>query len=347
MADFNINHITGKQGQQGTVLAGITTVSSTGAMRFPSGPTEQRGGGRQRGVFILGYAQSPGAYINTIEFLNIQTTGNSADFGDQAVLHSDPAPMSSSTRGVFASGNGPSGHVTTIDYVTLSSSGGASDFGDVSTGAFQPGGASDATRGVKAGGVITSPATIGFNIIEYVTIASVGDASEFGDLSIARWAAPGVNSPTRAVFGGGANPTIHNVIDYITIQTKGDAKDFVDILTTTRNVIPACSSTRGIYAGGYTPTYINVIQFLTISSLGNTSDFGDLTAGRARAAGMSNSIRGVFAGGQYDPGSGKLAYNTIDYITIASTGNAADFGDTTTACRLGAGVSGSHGGIGE
>ena len=37
MADFNINHITGKQGQQGTVLAGVTTVSSTGAMRIPSG----------------------------------------------------------------------------------------------------------------------------------------------------------------------------------------------------------------------------------------------------------------------------------------------------------------------
>ena len=51
MADFNINHITGKQGQQGTVLAGITTVNSTGAMRIPSGPTEQRGG---RGRGILG-----------------------------------------------------------------------------------------------------------------------------------------------------------------------------------------------------------------------------------------------------------------------------------------------------
>ena len=345
MSDFNINYITSKQGQQGTVLAGITTVNSTGAMRFPSGPTEHRGGGRQRGIFTLGLAATPGSYVNTIEFLNIQTTGNSEDFGDVSTFRDDCASMSSSTRGVFASGsNTPS---TTIDYVTLSSSGGANDFGDVITGVFQPAGASDATRGVKAGGVITSPATIGFNIIEYVTIASVGDASEFGDLSIARWAAPGVNSPTRAVFGGGANPTIHNVIDYITIQTKGDAKDFGDILTTTRNVIPACSSTRGIYAGGYTPTYINVIQFLTISSLGNTSDFGDLTVARSRAAGMSNSIRGVFAGGQYDPGSGKLAYNTIDYITIASTGNAADFGDTTTACRLGAGVSGSHGGIGE
>ena len=235
--------------------------------------------------------------------------------------------MSSSTRGVFASGNGPSGHVTTIDYVTLSSSGGASDFGDVITGVFQPGGASDATRGVKAGGVITSPATTGFNIIEYVTIASVGDASEFGDLSITRWGSSGVNSPTRGVFGGGADPAKLKVIDYITIQTKGDAKDFGELLDTTRNVIPACSSTRGIFAGGYTPTYINVIQFLTISSLGNTSDFGDLTVVKARAAGMSNSIRGVFAGGQYDPGGGKSAYNTIDYITIASTGNATDFGN--------------------
>ena len=39
MADFNVNHITGKQGQQGTVLAGVTTMSSTGSMRIPSGAT--------------------------------------------------------------------------------------------------------------------------------------------------------------------------------------------------------------------------------------------------------------------------------------------------------------------
>ena len=44
MADFNVNHISSKQGQQGPVMAGITTVSSTGAMRFPSGPTDHRGG---------------------------------------------------------------------------------------------------------------------------------------------------------------------------------------------------------------------------------------------------------------------------------------------------------------
>ena len=53
MADFNINHITGKQGQQGTVLAGVTTVTSTGSMRIPSGPTAYRGNSG-RGIFSGG-----------------------------------------------------------------------------------------------------------------------------------------------------------------------------------------------------------------------------------------------------------------------------------------------------
>ena len=39
MADFNVNHITNKNGEQGPIIAGVTTVSSTGAMRIPSGGT--------------------------------------------------------------------------------------------------------------------------------------------------------------------------------------------------------------------------------------------------------------------------------------------------------------------
>ena len=39
MSDFNINHITNKNGEQGPTIAGITTVNSTGAMRIPSGRT--------------------------------------------------------------------------------------------------------------------------------------------------------------------------------------------------------------------------------------------------------------------------------------------------------------------
>ena len=42
MADFNVNHITNKHGNRGPVVAGVTTVSSTGAMRIPSGNTGMR-----------------------------------------------------------------------------------------------------------------------------------------------------------------------------------------------------------------------------------------------------------------------------------------------------------------
>lgn len=42
MSKFKVNHITSKSGKNGPVLAGITTMSSTGAMRIPSGNTNYR-----------------------------------------------------------------------------------------------------------------------------------------------------------------------------------------------------------------------------------------------------------------------------------------------------------------
>ncbi len=39
MADFKVNHITNKDGKGGTSFVGVTTVSSTGAMKIPSGGT--------------------------------------------------------------------------------------------------------------------------------------------------------------------------------------------------------------------------------------------------------------------------------------------------------------------
>ena len=42
MADFKVNQISNKHGNYGPVVAGVTTVSSTGAMRIPSGNTGMR-----------------------------------------------------------------------------------------------------------------------------------------------------------------------------------------------------------------------------------------------------------------------------------------------------------------
>ena len=87
---------------------------------------------------------------------------------------------------------------------------------------------------------------------------------------------------------------------------------------------------------------------LNISSLGNQEYFGDLTTTREDASCASSPTRVCFAGG-ITP-SPSPAVNIIDYVTIASTGNAIDFGDVSYSggdgMTYGGGCSDSHGGLG-
>ena len=343
MADFNVNHITGKQGQQGTVLAGITTVSSTGAMRFPSGPTDHRGG-RGRGLFAGGRTQ-----VNTIEYITIASAGNATDFGDLTIKRDYPAGAGSPVRGLWFGGAEP-GFRTVIDYAVFSSKGGASDFGDMSIAVFQNYSLSNETRGFTAGGLSApSPGYTYNNIIEYVTMSTTGDATEYGDLVSTTGSGASCASPTRGIFYCGSGPLspYNNTIQYITISTTGDAIEFGEATKTGNgNASGASSSTRGVFAGGqFASPYpvTNIIDYITIATTGNSADFGDLTSARTQASGMSSQTRACFAGG-----STGSEINNIDYVTIASTGNASDFGDLLDARdRMEQGCSDVHGGIGE
>ena len=179
-----------------------------------------------------------------------------------------------------------------------------------------------------ARGVFGCSSTAGgfVNTIDFITISSTGNASDFGDLTQARYISGACSSSTRGVFGGGVNPGIVNTIDFITISSTGNAVDFGDLTQATFGPGVCSSSTRGVFGGGQTPTVVNTIDFITISSTGNTVDFGDLTQARYAPGACSSSTRGVFGGGQTP-----TVVNTIDFITISSTGNASDFGDLTQA----------------
>ena len=100
MSDLKINNITDRTGSAGPIIAGVSTVSSTGAFTVPVGPTEYRGG-RGRGVFAGGY--NPGGN-NTMEYIEIATTGNATDFGDLNKNSSNAAAFGSSTKGIFCGG---------------------------------------------------------------------------------------------------------------------------------------------------------------------------------------------------------------------------------------------------
>ena len=196
-------------------------------------------------------------------------------------------------------------------------------------------------RGLFGGGDI-SPTTT--NTISYIQIQTQGNAQDFGDLTVARYA-KGLGSSTRGLFTGGyfpSSPSYVNTIDFVTIATTGNAQDFGDINDTKNDVGCLGNETRGIMAGGdNNNTPKNTIDFVTIASLGDATDFGDLTVARADIASFSSSTRGVFAGGTDVPN----AQNVIDYITIASAGDAVDFGDTLAAIYSAGGCSSSTRGV--
>jgi hypothetical protein len=239
----------------------------------------------------------------------------------------------STVRGVFGGGSAPSPQ-NTIDYITIATTGNATDFGDLTQARSYLAACSSSTRGVFGGGFTPTPTSTYLNTIDYITIATTGNATDFGDLTLGRNDIAACSSSTRGVFGGGnpgPSPFITNTLDYITIATTGNATDFGD-LTAERNRPAACSSfTRGVFGGGYAPSSNqNVIDYITIASTGNATDFGDLTVARQYLAACSSSTRGVFGGG-YIITPTFINSNTIDYITIATTGNATDFGDLTVA----------------
>ena len=250
-----------------------------------------------------------------------------------------------SGRGLFMGGS-PS--PDTIDFITIDSTGDATDFGNLSSGRFTGGAFASQTRAVYAGGELAPGAET--NTIDYVAIMSAGDAIDFGDIShgTLRYTLVAVSNKTRGIFGAGGTPTRVNTLAFVTIASTGNSSDFGDLTETKNACFSAQSAVRGIAAGGANPSDTDTIEFFGMQSLGNSTDFGNLTAARANSGGGSNSTRAVFMGGTQTP-SNPAGIVTMDFVQIATTGNAIDFGDSTQARNGGQGGAASptricHGG---
>tara|TARA_R100000781_G_scaffold73051_1_gene45647 strand:- start:1852 stop:3069 length:1218 start_codon:yes stop_codon:yes gene_type:complete len=282
--------------------------------------------------------------LRSIDYIDITSTGNASDFGDLNQPVSNGGATASTTRGLFIGGSSwnESTNGNQVSYVTISSLGDSQDFGDLISGSRHGGACGSSTRALYSNGAYGVGVGGALSPIDYFTIASTGNGTDFGDNTQASSGKTAFSSPTRGVFSCGYTTGYTNVMDYVTIASTGNATDFGDN-TQTRYLVAGCSSnTRGLTSGGdASGSASNTIDYVTIASTGNATDFGDLTATKTGHRGTSNSTRGVFAGGY---SSGNL--DVIEYITIGSTGNATDFGDLTVARQAGpSGLCGSHGGL--
>ena len=305
------------------------------------GSTSGGNGLGARGLF--GGSGDPADGRDDILFLTISTLGNTQVFGELSSQKYATAGLGSRVRGVFAGGYNPS-QVNTIEFVTFASLGDVVDFGDMSYVARDLGGLASSTRGLFFGGISTGPAPSGTNAINYITIASTGDAVDFGDAHAAAEGMEGMASSTRGLIMGGHNPsTQYNNISFVTISTTGNTTDFGDMQAQRWTFATGSNSTRGMIGGGRTPAGgagINTIDFVTIATTGDATNFGDLTVARSACDGVTDPTRFVVLGG-YNPSN----TNIIDFVTISTTGDATDFGDSTYGRNRSGSCSNGHGGL--
>ena len=278
----------------------------------------------------------------TLEYVDMGTSGDSSDFGDLTQSREGTGGGASTTRGIFSSGSfAYSGSMyNVIDYVTILSTGNATDFGDMSVSRTYGDGLSNNTRAIFGGGATNAGKSTRSNIIDYVTIANTGNATDFGDLSAAKADVAAAASTTRGVFIGGDTGSAINVIEYITIANTGNTTDFGDHAATLRFGSACASNVRLVCHGYRANASSNALDYITIANTGNTTDFGDLTKTCYGTGATSNHILGIFNGGA------STDSKSMDKITIASTGNAADFGDLSIVAKAKpTSISSKHGGI--
>jgi hypothetical protein len=308
----------------------VECISVKNHFSVPVGDTAQRNE-------TSGYSEGTIRYnrdLGTMEFFN----------GNEWRQFNYQADNNNRGRGLFAGGRTPS-FPSSIEFIEISSLGNGKNFGDLTEARESASnGVASHVRGLFGGGYHPGA---GDDEIDYVTMASEGNAIDFGNLSAERYSPGGGASSTRGIFGGG-HPAV-NIIEFVEISTLGNAVDFGDLVQARRYPSGTSSPVRSCFAGGAdTPadSSYSIIDFITIASKGNASKFGDLTAAvHFAVGGCSNSVRGLYHLGTNSWSPTWNSLNQVDTITLASTGNATNFGELTDPRHYTGGVSNNVRGV--
>jgi len=311
----------------GPTLSGITTYSSRHFFVPPVGDTASRPQNCPSGSLRFNTDSKHLEYYrgDTIGWVDIEAelteplgggTGSNEGLGN---------------RGIFANGQvAPSTGTYTnhIEFYTIPSLGNGQTFGDTTVTRSHSSSMASRTRCVFSSGYNST------DVMDFITIATTGDATDFGDNTSSADSTAAASTEIRGLIAGGSST---NTISYITIATTGNALDFGDITRAHNNMAGASSSTKGVFAGGgASDNEYNTIDFVIIATTGNATDFGDLTyTTTTNCSGGSNSTRMIVAGGADTPSYAMV--NNIDILTMATVGNAQDFGDLsdqTNACAV-------------
>jgi len=300
-----------------------------------------------RGV-LMGGRNASGAEIANISYIQITTRGNALNFGDLSTgAREAGAACGSAIRSVAQLGQNAEAQLD-IDYVTTASAGNGVDFGDLRQRTRGMGSCSSSTRGLFAGGALHPSGNT--DDIDFIEISTTGTSIQFGNLATgANRNITSIGNHIKAVFAGGNSD---QTLSTVNISSQGDSTEFGAELTAASGHGTVGNSVRGIFAGGYTtanPTQSGIknADAIIFASLGTPIEFGDLLNQTFSSGGMSISTKGVIGPGHVTFVAGTATVgNFLEEITISTSGQGVDFGDSGPHTNFTPKVSDSHGGLG-
>lgn len=229
-----------------------------------------------RGVIAGGYTTNSMVVTKLMTYITILSGGNSITFGNLPNHSQSASGFADATRGVFVAGqygivDGYNTH-DDINYITIATTGNASAFGTLARSVNKEGaGCADATRGITGGGTAYVGGWQYFNNIDYVTIQTTGNSTDFGDLDTGHTTMAACADATRGVFAGGYDaPT--DLIQYVTIQTTGNATSFGILGLSQGRCSGLADNTRGVFG------FYSNMHYITIATTGNSNSFGNFAS---------------------------------------------------------------------
>ena len=252
--------------------------------------------GGDRGMYAAGQTGSTyNDMANSIKYFGISTLSSVDTFGDSTQPRAYGASCSNSTRGIQAGGYSDPLYWNIIEYTTIASTGNATDFGDMIYQRRNFGAVSNGSRAVWAGGYsMPQPAFVTRANMDYTTIATTGNATDFGDLTVASEGQKGVSSKTRGVFSGGSLPASPwwGALQAITIDTTANATSIGTQNSSAKGYSAASGNgVYGTFSGGRTTysTKTTSMNYITIDthSSGYVTGFGNMGVAREGPFGYS------------------------------------------------------------
>lgn len=246
------------------------------------------------GVFAGGYDGGSTQGLSTIDYISFDSGGSASSFGSLSDLFYGITGCSSQTRGIFAGGSNSEYTVSSsISYITISIPSDTSEFGYLSSnrgkyGYMSMSSCSSPIVGVFNGGGTNLHET---SIIDYITISTLGNAQDFGDLTGELYWTGSCSSSSRGlIFGGTSHLGYSNDISYITFSNHGNSQNFGELSFGAHGESYGCSSQiRGMFKSNN----YDQIQYVEFSTLGNSSNFGSLSFSRVSLTSCSDCHGGL------------------------------------------------------